>query len=341
MKTVWIIIFLSSFFLSCSMQFGSSSESNDKHIVRIITWNLQTFFDSQTVGTEYEEYRGSKTRWDEEKYKKRVKTLCSFIETTKADVYIFQEIENSAILQDINNELERSRIGYGYSGFSKNEEDALGIAIFSRHPLQNVSAHQIDIQTALNLSEFETSSHIIDGMILEQPSMRSLLKAQVVVNEGSVFSLYACHWKSKFGGSEKSEVWRNAQERLLADILLNETNTFLVTGDFNRTLEEFMQDEKGLQYDDVFSLQGTQGFVQVTSPWLTYDGKTSAPGSYYYQGSWEKIDHFFMSPEMEVLDFQTITNIVTLSAEGIPFRYEVYTGNGTSDHLPLLCVIEL
>ncbi len=339
----FVLIFMVCSMLSCSMHIDTSSSDSDQTLISVINWNLQTFFDATTVGTEYEDFRGSKSNWTQEKYVERLKKLCSFIETTQADVYVFQEIENSSILQDISNELVALRSikkGYGFSAFSKNNEEALGIAILSRFPLFDINVHHIDYRTALKLFEFENSSTVFDGSFLEQPSMRALLHAKVMVNETAAFSLYTCHWKSKSGGAEKSEVWRNAQERLLAEILIKEKNEFLVTGDFNRTLEEFMHEENNTISKNEILLQGIDKTKSVISSWLEYKA-TSAPGSYFYQGEWEKIDHFFYSEGLEVVDFQTIKNEISTTVEGLPYRYNVYSGTGSSDHLPLLCVVEL
>ncbi len=342
MKYICLMLSLVFCVCSCSMQVEVSSKRKDANIVSIVNWNLQTFFDANTVGTEYNDFRGSKSHWSEEKYTERLETLCAFIKKSQADIYIFQEIENSAILQDIFNGLSGFQKKYTYSCFSKSSDEALGIAVFSHLPIINTNVHQLDLRCALGLSNFESSKNLVDGMIIEQPSMRALLHTQVVVSENKTLSLYTCHWKSKYGGAEESEVWRNAQERLLVDLLLEEKNSYLVAGDFNRTLEEFLSDEKKRDSPaSLVSLQGTKNSIELVSPWLEYDTQNNVGGSYYYQGSWEKIDHFFYNQNLEVIDFQVLGDENLLTAEGFPFRYDMYTGKGSSDHLPLLCVIEI
>ncbi|MFI3258432.1 MAG: endonuclease/exonuclease/phosphatase family protein [Spirochaetales bacterium] len=333
------------FFALCSCNVSEDLSAQDKQRVSIITWNVQTFFDSVETGSEYSDYRGSKSTWNEEKYKLRLDTLCEFIEMTQADVYVFQEIENSGILQDISNRLVGLRSikkGYAYSCFSKPDGDALGMAIMSRYPLENISAHQVDFRVALGLNSFENTATVADGTSLTQPLMRNILHTDIMFNEDTSLAVYACHWKSKYGGAETSEIWRNAQERLLADLLLAETKPFIATGDFNRTLEEFMQDmNPDEQNDFLVYLQGSKKSIATQSAWLAFNGQTTASGSYYYQGEWEKIDHFFYSPNLSVVDFQTITDTLNTTEDGIPLRYELYSGKGVADHLPLLCVIEL
>ncbi len=343
-KYVYCVLFVLAFF-ACKMPIDGTKANSEQKIITLINWNLQTFFDAVDDGTEYADFRGSSSSWNEQKYKERLKTLCSFIEETQADVYVFQEIEKSSILQDISNELVALRSmkkGYTYSAFSKNQDEALGIAILSRFPLKDTSTHHIDLSVALGLSNFETSKQIVDGTPLEQPSLRVLLHSKIEVDENKSFSLFSCHWKSKFGGAEKSEVWRNAQERLLADTLLLYNEPFIITGDFNRTLEEFLMDEKNTDSkSNLVQLQGSNGSVPVISSWLVYRDIYSDKGSYYYQGEWEKIDHIFYSENFEIVDFQTVLTDTNATIGGFPMRYDVFNGKGASDHLPLLCVIEL
>ncbi len=335
-----VVVFLACIACSaCSMLVEANSNKQVSSDISVISWNLQTFFDSHETGTEYSDFKGSKTPWSEELYVMRLKQLAEFISQTQADVYVFQEIENSAIIQDLSNELVGLRAsgkGYNYSCFSKQNNEALGIAILSRYPLHNVRLHQIDFDVALGLSNFETSNDITDGTKLNQPSMRALLRAQVVIDAEKSVVLYACHWKSKYGGAEQTEVWRNTQERLLADSALEERGSVLIAGDFNRSLEEFV-----LESDESIMLRGSKKNIQVFSPWHIFDSFLTVNGSYYYEGSWEKIDHFFYNESIKVLEFKVITNENTLSESGIPFRFDMFSGKGMSDHLPLFIKIKV
>lgn len=360
-----VCLFLNSCTIPMVRSGGDDSlQGSDKNLttIRIINWNVQTFFDGETTGTEYSDYKGSKTQWSEDRYKERLKILCTFIEETDADVYVFQEIENSAILQDISNQLVGMKAagkGFAYSCFAKDPTTALGTAVLSRYPLQGASVHQIDLRSALDFPQRIGGETIQDGTILQQPSLRGILQVDVLLNEDDGtqddmpekrLALYVCHWKSKYGGAEKSEVWRNAQERLLADLLLAETSDFLVCGDFNRTLEEFLLDGSMDDTENDFSsqniqanlaLQGTSQDAQVVSPWLVFKNETVQSGSYYYRESWEKIDHFFYNTALNVLDFQTLHTGSHVLEGGFPLRYDIWKGSGVSDHLPLLCILEI
>ncbi|AEF85428.1 putative endonuclease/exonuclease/phosphatase family protein [Treponema primitia ZAS-2] len=77
------------------------------------------------------------------------------------------------------------------------------------------------------------------------------------------------------------------------------------------------------------------------SPW----GQELLNGSYYYKNNWETIDHFLLTEQFfdqagwdfsfcRVLDQEPFVN-----AKGVPSSYSPRTGQGLSDHLPLMLVL--
>ncbi len=335
---VCLLVMLSVMMMSCTGPVTSYKDDR-AFFVNVVSWNLQTFFDGADDGIEYSQYTGN--AWSQTKYQSRLVTLCDFIRETDADIYVFQEIENSAILQDIANELVGMRAvkkGYEYSCFAKEEGDALGVAILSRFPLEDITVHQINYKTSLNFNNNYPNERIADGVDVIQPSTRPILHAKVCVSDTKCFSLYACHWKSKYGGAEKSEIWRNAQERKLTDLLLENTGKYLVAGDFNRTLEEFIGVEEVIEKS--LNFNGLKNNLRINSPWLWYTKKIDTLGSYYYDEKWETLDHFFYNDALEVVDFKTIKTPLTVNENGFPNRYFVGSNKGSSDHLPIFCVLE-
>ncbi|MDR2521141.1 MAG: endonuclease/exonuclease/phosphatase family protein [Spirochaetaceae bacterium] len=77
------------------------------------------------------------------------------------------------------------------------------------------------------------------------------------------------------------------------------------------------------------------------SPWSTEIDN----GSYYYQGTWETIDHFLLSQEFWLQNNWNFKNAAALNVEpfvnskGEPASYNPRTGSGISDHLPLLLLL--
>lgn len=337
----------------CCALFVSGSCASERRSVRIISWNVQTFFDAQTCGTEYKEFRASGGAWNREKYERRLENLCGFIKEHPADIYVFEEVENEAVLQDIAN------LCAGFSFFSQSrpqtvfaadEGGSLGIAVLSRLPIREAAVHQIGI------------SALFDGegalQRVSQPQLRPLLELHAE-SDGKPFVLFACHWKSKSGGAQKSELWRDVQEGLLARRIRDVLSAYpaaplIVCGDFNRALEEFRIEENAATGKIVrfaYDLQAGQRqkalaevrqagakqkgvereHTDLLSAWFIGGGS----GSYYFRETWEKIDHFFyndfaFAPAFSVLDSGPHTQ-----PGGIPFRYDLYKGTGYSDHLPL------
>ena len=72
--------------------------------ISVINWNLQTFFDANRDGCEYQEFQKSE-KWNKDAYLKRLKNVCSFMNSTNSDIYVFEEIENAGIIYDISNQL--------------------------------------------------------------------------------------------------------------------------------------------------------------------------------------------------------------------------------------------
>ena len=318
--------------------FVSGSCASESRSVRIISWNVQTFFDAHTCGTEYKEFRVSGGAWNREKYERRLENLCGFIKEHPADIYVFEEVENEAVLQDIVN------LCAGFSVFSQSRPQAvfafdeggsLGIAVLSRLPIREAAVHQIGVSALIDAQ----------GALqrVSQPQLRPLLELYAEKG-GRPFVLFACHWKSKSGGAHKSELWRDLQEGLLARRIRETSSTYpaaplIVCGDFNRALEEFGIEEdaaKGKAVRFAYDLQaektGAQKkYAHLLSAWFIGGG----PGSYYFRETWEKIDHFFYNEFVFAPAFSVLDSGPHTQPSGIPFRYDLYKGTGYSDHLPL------
>lgn len=328
--------------------------------VTIVNWNLQCFFDSVTEGTEYTEFIKSKS-WSRAAYEERLNKLCDCIKKIKADIYVFEEVENHGVVMDISNRLcdysFNKKKNWNYAAFAKNPGESIGCAVLSRLPIEDFTVHALDIRT-----ESE-----------KQPSMRPIMKVKVLC-EGELIILVN-HWKSKSGGEEKSEVWRNWQELHLSNLFtecLEECANVIACGDFNRDVGEFsITGECTARGERLFSLgsstetsgtttaltissalskttasttTGIEDFnfkvAKVKNPWIKSNGKLVEPGSYYYKGEFERIDSFFIAPELFVSEFTPLLG-PWCSDDGIPNKFQISSGQGYSDHLPVSCTLQL
>ena len=315
-------------FLSCSHQqdevVSGKGAGNQLHVV---SWNVQTFFDAQTSGLEYSDFRGSKSIWSQELYNRRLDRLAEAIQLLDADILVLQEIENVAVMYDISNRLAgrlRGEDAYGWMCFQVEEGSAIGCGVFSRRPLGRQRTHQIDCR--------------LGG---RQPQLRPLLEVEVLAEEDedeASLSLFVCHWKSKSGGEEEADFWQRQQEALL-DVQLQRvltsplgTGRAVVCGDFNRDLDEF----SAVPADERRVFLGT---VAAENGWLHPD--TTSSGSYWYQDDWERIDHVFAAGRIQLLGFEAMDSgpwvQVNELGQKIPHRYTMWQDEGYSDHLPVAC----
>lgn len=349
---VCIIVAASSFLSACTQNFPIAKNPSGSESIRIATWNVQTFFDAVNDGIEYSEFQKS-DKWTQKAYEARLSKLCDGLKKLDAEVYVLEEIENERIIYDITNRLAGD-VWYkdkklNYALFAKDDESSIGCAVLSRLPLICATVHSLDIRTEKN----------------KQPAMRPLIKVTVTKNDREL-TLFVNHWKSKSGGEEKTEVWRNWQESLLAKNILQIGDcTAISCGDFNRDIYDFATVGTTDEAAEAATSEqispsgnsspsprpanvllrtaffGTAQTVAAYSPWLddTAALECGSEGSYYFQESWERIDHFFATGNATISDFIVATDSPFAQTDGTPDRYTLFNGRGCSDHLPLVCTV--
>ncbi|MBR7064225.1 MAG: endonuclease/exonuclease/phosphatase family protein [Treponema sp.] len=293
--------------------------SEKKQSLTIVCWNVQTFFDAVDDGVEYQEFRSAKSKWNKDAYEKRLDRLCSVIKTLNADVYVFEEIENSAVLYDISNKLADTawskKDAWNYACFAKNQGSAIGLALLSRFALSEITTHNVDIQTEQ-----------------KQSILRPIMSVCITKNEKPL-TVLVNHWKSKSGGEETSEVWRAWQEHVLSNLVAEKKDVPVVAcGDFNKDIHEFKKSKNNC---NILLRSFTKGAQEMRSAWFSENGTLLPSYSYYYNGMGERIDHFFWNENVSVESFASETSGAWANENGEPERYAVYSGNGYSDHLPL------
>lgn len=304
---------------------AAEEKSPGEENLTIINWNVQTFFDAETSGTEYDEYIKSK-EWGEALYKERLERLCKSIKLLDADVLVLEELENEGTLHDICNFLAgewNAKKVYGYACFAKDEGSAIGCGVLSRCRLENLTVHSLDS---------------VDEKI---PRMRPLMQVSVVKGKSELI-LFVNHWKSMSAGKAASEKWRTMQESVLSRRIshcLTAGKAVIACGDFNRDILDFENDTER----DIILLrdEGTGEAVHVVSPWFDSEQELIPPGSYYFNGEWSRIDNFFVAGAISILDFAPQTEGPWCEEDTkIPKKYKLWTKSGYSDHLPIRCTVQ-
>ena len=172
--------------------------------------------------------------------------------------------------------------------------------------------------------------------------MRAIMKIKLQIGDENL-TLLVNHWKSKAGGEKDSEFWRDCQESLLSALFeksLLQDEKIIACGDFNRDINEFLSSGKNIILKNPGHRKADKKFVTVKSPWFDENGTLMENGSYFFRKKFEKIDHFFLSENLNLINFE-LPKGPWCSEEGIPIKYEIYSGKGYSDHNPILCTVSL
>ena len=316
---------------SCSGGCYAQNETETEELktpLSVVNWNVQTFFDANKDGCEYTEFQKS-SDWNKEKYQERVKRLAQVISTLDADIYVFEEIENENVLQDISNELSgksqtwNQKKFWNDSVFVKEEDTAIGIGILSRYPITEAKTHSMDIRIHKE----------------KQPVVRYILQTTLSIKSKKV-SILVNHWKSKVGGQNQTEIWRDWQESILAKITSelqnkDDSQAIIICGDFNRDAADFILNDNNtiLRYSDF----GYTDYTTTKSMWFSDSGQfLHQTGSYYYDDRWERIDNILICGDIKIAGAEPSAVSPWASPKGIPESYKIYSGEGYSDHLPVI-----
>ena len=194
-----------------------------------------------------------------------------------------------------------------------------------------------------------------------------MVDAEIDVGRSAgIIRVIVCHWKSQSGGERETEPQRIQSAALLRTLLTaaDGEQPTLIVGDLNEDVDEFRQHggsyptalmphggveagpavPGGVSFGAERSLLVTstpeaaglrpEGVV-VYSPWLA----STANGSYYHAGRWERLDQVLVLPgsgrgvrtSLRVVDDDAL-----VTDDGRPARYDPRTGYGFSDHLPVV-----
>lgn len=316
----FVIFLVCAFFLSFC---GWGCKKQKNQCFSIATWNVQTFFDDETCGTEYADFTSKKSPWNEDLYQIRLERIVECFEFINADVLVLQEIENENVMQDIINALPPTW-GYKFCSFAKDDLGVLGCGVFSKFEIIESKTHQCTIAK--------------EGPNSAKSILRPLVEVPIKIGKNQI-TLFLCHWKSKKNETLTDEHLRTYQQSLLVSAIdgASKDSAVIALGDFNQDVTEFSIKENKVL------LCGINKNIFAYSPWLLFKNENQQ-GSYFYKRKWECIDNIFLvnnGKNASFLDFSVINSMPFVKEDGTPFRFTVYSGNGYSDHLPIKATISL
>ena len=288
----------------------------------VMFWNLENFFDWTDQGTgesDAEFSSAGKRHWT----RKRFYSKCDAIAKTifhigdlygkLPDVMGFAEIENRGVLEKLCSSTLLRKCGYRIVHFDSSDRRGIDVAFLYRTTCSSL------LSTYLKTPE-------TDGNKLQTRDMLHISLKDLQTDE--IYDYIVCHHPSKFGGEESSRPKRLAAMTALKEMCDSLANrNLIVMGDFNDV-------PSAAQFDMLDSS------LVNKSDSLHAAGR----GTIRYEGKWELIDMFLVSPhisdntEMEIVKVPFLMTRDTKHPGEKPLR--TYSGprhlGGVSDHLPVV-----
>ena len=314
---------------------GTVLYSQDNDSLLTVFWNLENFFDYRDSGTsesDAEFSSGGSRHWTSKKFYKK----CDMVSKSLfwigdrygrlPDVIGVAEIENKWVLDRLlSSTLLRK---YEYRIVHRDSQDRRGI----------------DVALLYRKGVFELIDHsfCVPSFEGEKMTTRDILQVKLSrMKDGEVYDFVVNHHPSKFGGSRESEGRREAaMESLVSmcDSLLAVSagvdgyRGVIAMGDFNDTPD-------GSQFELL------EGRLENTCQNLFKAGE----GTIRYEGKWDLIDMFWVSPSLyndSIVEILRIPFLMTRDRKHPgekPLR--TYSGprylGGVSDHCPIVLRINI
>ena len=299
----------------------------------VVFWNLENFFDpfddSLTVDEEFTPARDKHWTWKKFLVKRNLiaKALLS-MHDSYGDWPLavgFAEVENRMVLRQLTERTPLAKLGYGV--VHRDSPDSRGIDVGFIYREEYMTVLEVEARTVLTGRERPTRDilHVTAGLYLPGGPPDTV---HFIIN----------HWPSKFGGEEYSRPFRQAASdtlrrvvEALRDSASGELPPVIVTGDFNDTPDS----------EPVMSLQRGTGLL---NPGLSLHQR--GEGTLKYNGRWELIDLFLISPSLENARMEIYSHPLLLEDDEKflgqkPFRtyYGPRWNGGASDHLPIVLLL--
>jgi endonuclease/exonuclease/phosphatase family metal-dependent hydrolase len=299
----------------------------------VASYNVENLFDLHHDGNEYEEYHPNTLTWNRLALEKKVANISRVLKDIDADIVALQEIESQEALNFLLDALPF----YSYHKFAKKENSSVGVAIISKYPIL--------LSESIDVDRFDKYS-------------RDILKVSIEIDNSS-FIIYNNHWRSKRASESKRIVYAMA---LLQDVQkLSKDQDYIIIGDLNSNYNEYqtfkyeqrLNDTKGVTgINQVLNTTIQENFVQKYNirsfetivhynSWLElkfqdrfsakFRGEKITPDNillpkqlFDNQGIW------YVDKSFEVFKPHYLYNNLQIN------RWELYTKEGFSDHLPIL-----
>lgn len=306
----------------------------------VMFWNVENFYDwrndSTTVSDEEFSARGER-HWSRKKFQAKANAFAKALfwvegETGRLpDVVGLAEVENAFVLRQVLTKTALRKTDYKYVHYDSPDRRGIDVALLYRSSVLEL------------LDSKPCHLFAADTLMGTRDILLCVFRSIAPDGEDAPFAVLVNHHPSKYGGAAESEPRRRiAVERLraLADSLSAVgIDRIIACGDFNDT-----------PANPVFRL------LEPTLVPLHMDLYRRGLGTIKYDGKWDLIDHFYVSPAF-VVSSPLGSPLAQMRILRIPFlltRDTAHTGEkplrtfqgprflgGVSDHLPILLEVPL
>ncbi len=296
--------------------------------LQVMFWNVENFFDwrnDSTTVSDVEFSAAGERHWTWKRFQAKANAFAKALFWVEAetgrlpDIIGLEEVESAFVLRQVLQKTALRKLDYKYVHYDSPDRRGIDVALLYR-------TSRLELLDSKPCHLFSADTVMATRDILLCEFQRDSAKVAVLVN----------HHPSKYGGAAESEPRRRiAVERLrfLADSLAAVgIDRIIAGGDFNDTPD-----------NPVFRL-----LEPALAP-MHMDLFRHGLGTIKYDGKWDLIDHFYVSPALTPLSRMRILRIPflltrdTVHSGEKPLR--TYTGprhtGGVSDHLPVLLEVPL
>lgn len=307
--------------LLCLLSFSLSySQENDESML-VMFWNLENFYDytDQGTGESDKEFSSKGSRyWTRRKFYAKCDAIAKSVlwigekYGRMPDIIGLAEVENRGVLNKLLDYTLLRKYDYEIIHYDSKDRRGIDVAVLYRKQIMH------PLSVTLKVPEYNS----------EIMSTRDILHARMRLNSGEIYDFIVNHHPSKYGGDIESENRRTAAMtalRQLCDSLSSER--LVVMGDFNDipTAPPFAI------VDGILVNKGV-GFHRKNE------------GTIRYEGKWQLIDMFMVSPSLDEATEMQICRIPFLmtwdSRHTGEKPYRTYSGpryiGGVSDHCSII-----
>ncbi len=202
---------------------------------KVVSYNVENFFDLHYDGTEYQEFRPYSKYWGKKAYYNKLHNIVKVLNNINGDIVALQEIESKKCFESL-----KLKLNYKYGVFLKNPTASIGVALLSRYKI-------------INFKKLITNKY--------DKHSRYILRATVDIS-GTKLTIYINHWRSKHSSESKRIL---AATALFNDIKLLDKNTsYIIVGDLNSNYDEYLTFKYDKKLNDTYGITGINQVLNTT-----------------------------------------------------------------------------